>query len=302
MPVSVVSGEAGSGKSTLMASLAAKYIKDGKYQTVIHFVGAAPGSTALDNVLMRIWFDCEKCDESSVPTEAVQLRTGIKGVFERAGERISKDERDRVVIFIDAINQLDNIDVARSIDWLPEYLPENVRIVISTLPGECLDALRKRNVNEIKMTALLPETCRKIVDGHLKGYNKKLDERQMSILVGKKQSNLPLWLTIACEELRVFGEIRKLDEKVKSLDDELPGLIEQALRRVISDSSLGDLLQAALMLIRCSKSGLTRGELLELLVKEPLIPAGSQLEFAKSHQPFGQDTKRLPDETVCARI
>ena len=47
---------------------------------------------------------------------------------------------------------------------------------------------------------------------------------------------------------------------------------------------------------------MTRGELLELLVKEPVIPASSKLKFAKSHQPFGQDTERLPDETVCARI
>ena len=54
-------------------------------------------------------------------------------------------------------------------------------------------------------------------------YNKKLDEKQMSSLLSKESSQNPLWLSIACEELRVFGLFDKVTDKINSLSD---GLLE----------------------------------------------------------------------------
>lgn len=54
-------------------------------------------------------------------------------------------------------------------------------------------------------------------------YNKKLDQHQMVSLLSKKSSENPLWLSIACEELRVFGLFDKVTDKINSLDD---GLLE----------------------------------------------------------------------------
>jgi len=48
-----------------------------------------------------------------------------------------------------------------------------------------------------------------------------LDERQMSMLLEKEGSANPLWLTLACEELRVYGHFNKMDEKIASLSDDL---------------------------------------------------------------------------------
>jgi nephrocystin-3 len=296
VPVSVVTGEAGSGKSTLMANVAAKYTKEGKHQILIHFVGTAPQSTRLLNVLMRMWFECEKCAEAGVPNEAAQLLVGIKDVLERAGQKM---QNGLLIIFIDALNQLDNTDVDIDLDWLPESLPENVRVVISTLPGKCLAALRKRNHIEIEMTRLKPDTCKEIFTKHLKGYNKKLDDKQLSSVVSKRESNLPLWLTIACEELRVYGEVRKLDDRIATLHDELPGLIEQALKRVIADSVFGDLLQATLSLIRCSKCGLSRDELCELLAMEPALPTNRVTQSVElHHETVGAEISHVTDDTV----
>jgi len=60
-----------------------------------------------------------------------------------------------------------------------------------------------------------------IVENILKMYNKRLDEHQMQLLLAKQGSANPLWLTLACEELRVFGDFSKMDEKIESLKDEL---------------------------------------------------------------------------------
>ena len=62
-----------------------------------------------------------------------------------------------------------------------------------------------------------------IVTDMLGKYNKKLDEEQMSSLLSKKSSENPLWLSIACEGLRVFGVFEKVMDKINSLSD---GLLE----------------------------------------------------------------------------
>ena len=55
----------------------------------------------------------------------------------------------------------------------------------------------------------------------LSQYNKRLDDQQMTALLQKEGSSNPLWLTLACEELRVFGKFEMLLEKIHSLPDDL---------------------------------------------------------------------------------
>ena len=48
----------------------------------------------------------------------------------------------------------------------------------------------------------------------------------MKILINKTDAGRPLWLTIACEELRVFGEFRKLTKVIEDLPQDIIGLLE----------------------------------------------------------------------------
>lgn len=52
-------------------------------------------------------------------------------------------------------------------------------------------------------------------------FQKKLTLDQMIELLNKESSANPLWLSIACEELRVFGDFKQISEKVASLKDSL---------------------------------------------------------------------------------
>ena len=54
-------------------------------------------------------------------------------------------------------------------------------------------------------------------------FNKRLDMDQMFALLTKTASENPLWLSIACEELSVFGNFREVSDKINSLPD---GLLE----------------------------------------------------------------------------
>ena len=54
-------------------------------------------------------------------------------------------------------------------------------------------------------------------------YNKRLDATQMKSLLAKESSQNPLWLAVACEELRVFGLFDRVTNKINSMAD---GLLE----------------------------------------------------------------------------
>ena len=58
-------------------------------------------------------------------------------------------------------------------------------------------------------------------------FGKLLDTKQMNALMNKESSKNPLWLSIAVEELRVYGDFRKVQQKIESLAD---GLLELVLR------------------------------------------------------------------------
>ena len=45
--------------------------------------------------------------------------------------------RGRVVLVLNALNQLEDREGAGDLVWLPTAIPANVRLVVSTLPGLC---------------------------------------------------------------------------------------------------------------------------------------------------------------------
>ena len=46
----------------------------------------------------------------------------------------------RVVLILDSLDQLSTEDGGRQLEWWPRTLPENVSVIMSTLPGEEFEA------------------------------------------------------------------------------------------------------------------------------------------------------------------
>ena len=59
--------------------------------------------------------------------------------------------------------------------------------------------------------------------GILGKFNKRLDSEQMNNLLSKESSQNPLWLAVACEELRVYGVFDSINDKINTLADGLLG-------------------------------------------------------------------------------
>lgn len=63
----------------------------------------------------------------------------------------------------------------------------------------------------------------------------KLDSVQLSSLLSHRSSSIPLWLSIACEELRVFGDFATVSSKIKNFPDELNELMKDVIQRLIRE-------------------------------------------------------------------
>lgn len=51
-------------------------------------------------------------------------------------------------------------------------------------------------------------------------------------------SRYPLWLTLACEELRVFGVFEEVTQKITQLPDELIDLEESVFERLVYQNEI----------------------------------------------------------------
>ncbi|HLF83633.1 MAG TPA: DUF4062 domain-containing protein, partial [Blastocatellia bacterium] len=271
--VLVVTGAAGCGKSALLANFASQYASHPEVFVLPHFIGVSPRSTDLHRTLLRL---CRELAErfqiaDEIPEDYQELRQKMPGILEEACSRAN------VLLILDGLNQLDESHYAHSMNWLPQTLPRRLKLIASTLEGECLDALRSRKPTpeEIVIGALDLEDRKRIVGQTLGDYRKRLDEdrvderygnTQMGLLLTKRESDNPLYLIVACEELRVFGDFERLMERIAGLPDDVAGLFEQVLRRLEGDQG-EELVRSALSLLECSRHGLLESEMLQLLAR-----------------------------------
>ncbi|CAB3986857.1 Hypothetical predicted protein [Paramuricea clavata] len=221
-----------------------------KWKVYFHFVGATPGSTDLAFFLQRLTKELNprKTDVVSDLDSLVQLANSL----------LSNPNTPPTIVFVDAVNQMDSDKLQYLTRWLPEVVSPNVRIVLSMIDEtECHRLLRsyKTNPTEIIVGELDYESRKAIVVNTLSRYNKRLDDEQMKLLLSKKGSANPLWLSLACEELRVYGVFKMVNEKIQSLSDDLLSLEEQVLTRFEEENG-GQLVIATVCLLETSRHGL----------------------------------------------
>eukprot|EP01119_Soliformovum_irregulare_P015829 TRINITY_DN4519_c0_g1_i1.p1 TRINITY_DN4519_c0_g1~~TRINITY_DN4519_c0_g1_i1.p1 ORF type:complete len:1529 (-),score=494.33 TRINITY_DN4519_c0_g1_i1:1256-5488(-) len=265
----VVTGKAGAGKSSLLAHWSLNYAKNHKWVHVLpHFVGAGgPNSTTVRHILFRF---CRELRHQFGPFDA-EIPTDYKALvqaFQMFLEHASFQKK--VVIVIDGIDQLGASDRAASMEWLPSDC--KVKFVVSGVAeSPAIQALKKRNTLKIEMGGLDPKDRQVIVRNTLAQYRKKLDDRPMNdqerVLLKKMDADKPLYLILACSELRVFGVFEQLTEKIKEMGQTIPRLLEEVLARMESDHGR-DRLKQILALLVCSRGGLTEGEIMVLMARK----------------------------------
>ncbi len=176
--------------------------------------------------------------------------------------------RGRIVLVLDALNQIEGTEPDRRLGWLPRYFPPHVRVLASTLPGPALDTLRQLGWAEHRLPPADVAERERMITTFLSLYVKSLRSDLSRQVAAAPGSANPLFLRTVLEELRQLGSFEQLPVRVAHyLEATSP---EELFRRVLRrwqenfDGSR-DLVRRTLRLLWSARQGLAETEWLELL-------------------------------------
>lgn len=296
----VLGGPSGRGKSSAMSLIAQKLEEDKGIQVIYHFVGSSDRSDELSTTARRIVSELklawgESVDDTAIAdgdTEACALarQTILRGPMSSRIELkqdldplMSAKEEKRVVLFIDAVNQL-RCESEHILDWLPEEediasLPKGLVIVVSCTPGPELESLVRRaekcnlkcddgdnptSIRAFEIPSLDYEDKKNIASGLLSRYTKLFSESQMRSYLEIPGSSNPLWQNVAMFYLRKYATFESLSALISTLPSNVDSLIDICLSK--AETIIGRIYVMSFLLGVClTRQGLWESEALQLL-------------------------------------
>jgi nephrocystin-3 len=265
-PPLVVTGASGSGKSALIANWVYRFRRENPGIFVIqHYIGSSQQGSNHISIIKRIMQEVRRrfLLPEKLPDDTEELKKAFPKWLGMAARR------GNMILVLDGLNQLEDEGNAHELWWLPVTFPEEVKVIVSVLPGKILDLLKERNWSIFNVTPLQKDERHLLITDYLSRFRKALSSKQLSIIVLSEQTGNPLFLKVFLDELRVFGVHEKLDEAISHyLDSGSPGeLFDKILQRLEKDyeTNRPGLVGEALSLIFSSRRGLSEKELLEML-------------------------------------
>jgi len=300
-PPLVVLGESGSGKSALLANWAVQYRAAHPDTLVLmHFIGATPYSADWSAMLRRVLGELKRRFQiaEEIPGKPEALRAAFANWLHMAavrcaplpspasgeearGAQLPSPARGRgaggeggtrftkILLILDALNQLEDRDGAADLVWLPPVIPANVRMVLSTLPGRAWTDLQTRAWPTLCVKPLELDERRRLIVEYLAQFTKKLSQPRVERIASAPQAANPLYLRALLDELRVFGAHEQLDQRMDHYlaAESVPDLYSRILERWEADYERDrpGLVREAMTALWAARRGLTESELLEVL-------------------------------------
>ncbi len=273
-PPLVITGDSGAGKSALLANwFLRRQQQQAQEFSLVHFIGGAPNSTNCAQMLQRMMLEMKRRFNisESVPAAQEQIRRAFPQWLESAASQ------GRVILVIDALDQLEDHDNARDLNWLPDVLPENCRLILSTLPGRSLKATRQRHWSELRVEPLSIAEREELIREFLAQSRRRLSSGRVEKIAAASQCCNPLFLRAMLDELRQFGDHGRLEERIAHYL-EAPD-VEHLYALVLTrwEEDFGEpLVRESLSALSAARRGLSERELLDVLAEN-----GQALPHAK---------------------
>ena len=260
-PIMYMTGPSGTGKTSLVAAICQRaQCKDPRLFIAAHFVGCTNDSTKLHAVLLGL---CQQLDRAFVLPGTVSETASVTELQQQLADSLAaavKQTQGRLLLAVDGVDQLDKADQAQTLGWVPKHIDPRVSFLFSTAGGVSLETLQaNRQAAEVEAPPLSLHDRSEFVRRRLAPFRKTLDEspfnNQLKLLVTKKEGGNPLFLILACEELRLSGVFEQMTEKIKRMSGTVVRLVEEVLKRLETDVGT-NLVSCAFQLLVCARSGL----------------------------------------------
>jgi hypothetical protein len=235
---------------------------------LVHFIGAAPDSANWMAMPRRLLGEFLR--KFGIEIEISDQPDALRVAFANALHMVAA--RGRLVLALDALNQIEDREGAPDLVWLPPVIPANVRLVVSKLPGRPWDDLQKRGWPVLTVEPLTVPEREELIVKYLKRYSKELSPEPARRIAAAPQTGNGLYLSTLLNELRQFGSYERLDERIDWYLEaanpfELYGKIIERWEHDCGqpDPACENIVRESLSRLWAARHGLSEAELLESL-------------------------------------
>jgi nephrocystin-3 len=279
-----VLGESGGGKSALLSNWVARWREANPDDFIFqHYIGSSPMSASHMALMRRLmvsivrWCGDEEApgsrslEEEKIPAQAEEIVKLFPEYLDRLAV-LAKQKGVRAVLVLDALNQLEDRERGRLLAWLPYRLPGELRLVVSTLPGDTLNALQPRGWLTLTVEPLTPEERVRLIACYLAHFSQGLSDARARKIAGVDAASNPLYIKTLLDDLRATGAHDRLDSQITDYLQaaDIPSLLVKILTRYEHDYERDrpGLVRESMSLLWAARRGLTEPELLQVLKQE----------------------------------
>ncbi|NLX96920.1 MAG: AAA family ATPase [Rhodopirellula sp.] len=300
----IVYGPSGSGKTALLAH-AAHLAEQRGVKPLVRFLGVTSRSSDLRSLLTGI---CQELRQT--PPVEKELPTDVRELVQELYYQLGTATSQRAVhLFLDALDQLDDADHARSLWWIrSKPLPPHAKLIVSCLSDAAQNdpamhpyaALAQRRLleNAVPLDSLSPAEAQALFDRWVATVK---PERQVSaaqrqailariLLPEATACRQPLYLRILYEESRLWRSY----DPVTPLGRDVVELLGSLFDRLSLPVWHGPLVEHALSYLASARFGLTENELLEVLFADPDYRSVLDTAAEQSRNALPLGAKRIP--------
>ncbi|EDZ62152.1 WD-repeat containing protein [Sulfurimonas gotlandica GD1] len=296
-----ICGEGGTGKSTAMAKCISRTITNNTNLLVIYrFIGATPDSVNVDTLLRSIILQIQKELNISMDFEGdiYELTNILYDLL------IEATASNKVIIFFDALDQLEDKNDAWALSWLPKAI-SNFQLIVSVVSTTTLFSNYKRIIKqkgynnkiiELNKFKINEKELSNIVDHLLRLKSRQVTLEQKKVILEKysKSSNSMLYLklaTIVVSKWKSYDDQNDLILKKMGLQNSTSELIINYFDYLSTQENHGKkFILSVLSLISNSRYGVSEKELLEITWKNKEY----QTEFELRKHPTQPNVDKIP--------
>uniref|UniRef100_A0A8C1DJR2 TROVE domain-containing protein n=1 Tax=Cyprinus carpio carpio TaxID=630221 RepID=A0A8C1DJR2_CYPCA len=237
----MVEGNPGEGKTVFMAALAqalktAVINKKAPLCDVISYSTDASQSACSIVQLLRclVQWQRKRKDNAELPPN-----TSYKDLLSEFHLNLNEfNKKKPLALLVDGADRIHDGRGQRVSEWIPQHIPKGVCLVLSVTSESSPQNIisKKKGIVSFPLGQLSLPDKKEIVQKQLVEFGKKLSDsafnNQLQTLLMKKGSVSPLYLHLACEELKNYASFEKMKDSLQSLPQSVGELVQHSLLRL----------------------------------------------------------------------
>ncbi|BBM88277.1 DUF4062 domain-containing protein [Candidatus Uabimicrobium amorphum] len=251
----IVGAVAGTGKSALLSQFYWQWQQQPRKKILAHFLSLGGENREINGVMRSIGEQLKSVGfEMEKDASPAQIRKKV--------QRFLEEYREPLVMVMDGIDEVD--DAGRNLQWLPQNLHANIRVIITTRLVDTWEILKKLpQAQTHELSPLTTEGIRSIIAWYQQMKNIHLSNEDVAILCKRAAGN-PLYLKVALDEVVSSGiAVGQLALSVEALFTQILERLQKKYNREVIQQYLG--------MIAASRNGITEEELWEILSRKAQI-------------------------------